>query len=277
MADVIIYCDGCGTAYDVMDGIGHLVEGHGSPIREQSRWFDREVDTEYEIARPHGAPAFHAWLLSQKFARSIDGLDLTDATVLSVCAGSGMDAEFLARAGARVTAVDISSGAAARTLERGRRFGFDVRAVVADAARLPFLDRSFDVAYVHDGLHHLERPDAALAEMARVSRYAVSVSEPARARITRLAVRLGLALEKEEAGNDVLRLAPDEIGDELRRHGFSVLKAERYAMFYRHVPGRPSRFLSRPGVFQLAKAGYRLANIPFGRFGNKLVVVAVRR
>jgi ubiquinone/menaquinone biosynthesis C-methylase UbiE len=44
---------------------------------------------------------------------------------------------------------------------------------VADAERLPFPDRSIDVVYVHDGLHHLARPEAGLAEMTRVARLAV--------------------------------------------------------------------------------------------------------
>ena len=63
-----------------------------------------------------------------------------------------------------------------------RRHGLEIEAVTADATRLPFADRSFDVVLVHDGLHHLEDPWLGLAEMARVARHTVSVTEPAEAR-----------------------------------------------------------------------------------------------
>jgi hypothetical protein len=48
-------------------------------------------------------------------------------------------------------------------------------------------------------------------------------------------------------------------------------------MYYRHQPGVVFRLLSRPGLFQLATAGWRLANAILGRFGNKMVVVGERR
>jgi ubiquinone/menaquinone biosynthesis C-methylase UbiE len=147
---------------------------------------------------------------------------------------------------------------------------------VADAERLPFRDRSFDLVYVHDGLHHLERPEAALAEMTRVARRAVSVTEPARAAATALAMRLGMAQDQEEAGNRVRRLTLDEVVAGLRSHGFEVVAAERYAMLYRHEPGRPTRALSSRPLFALAKVGLTAFNLVGGRIGNKLTVQAVR-
>ena len=130
--------------------------------------------------------------------------------------------------------------------------------------------------FVHDGLHHLDDPLAGLAEMARVARSAVCVSEPARARITALAVRAGLALEREEAGNRVGRLDAEAVEAELRRKGFRILESRRYGMYYRHEPGRLVRLLSHRGFFTAATTSFRLANAVAGRFGNKLAVVAVR-
>jgi SAM-dependent methyltransferase len=246
--------------------------------RKQAEYFDRELDREYEITRPHATPPLYRWLLEEKFRRSIAGVESTlrDATALAVCAGSGMDAEFLARMGADVIAADISLGAARRTAERARRYGLPVTPIVADVERLPFADASIDVVYVHDGLHHLERPDLGLAEMARVAGRAVCVSEPARATITRIAVRLGLALEHEESGNRVARLTLDGISDVLSAQGFRPARAERYAMYYRHEPGPAMRLLSMPALLPLAKGGFRFANCIAGRFGNKLAVQAVR-
>ena len=269
-------CRRCGQVFAMHDGVPVLLMGAASSALEQAAWFDSGVDSEYEITRPRGTPKFHQWLLAQKFRRSVEGLDLNSATALSVCAGSGMDAEFLARAGARVTAVDVSAGAAARTAERAVRFGVDITPVVADVERLPFCDAAFELVYVHDGLHHLEDPYRGLSEMARVTRMAISITEPAQARITRAAVRLGVALEREEAGNRVARLDPSEIASALTSFGFRIVRAARYAMLYRHEPGLPSRALSLPVVFPLACAAVNAANATLGRFGNKLVVVAVR-
>lgn len=117
-----------------------------------------------------------------------------------------MDAEFLARSGATVISSDISLGAAKRSAERAKRYGLRILPLVADVEHLPFLDRSVDLVYVHDGLHHLEKPLAGIAEMSRVASRAVSVTEPAQAAATRLAVRFGLALEREDAGNRVARV-----------------------------------------------------------------------
>jgi ubiquinone/menaquinone biosynthesis C-methylase UbiE len=249
------------------------------PKLRQGIFFDESVDAEWEIKRPVGAARMHRWLLEEKFRRAVLGLDflLSGGTVLVVCGGSGMDAQFLEEAGARVINSDLSLGAVRRAHERAQRAGLGFLSIVADAEHLPFADRCFDLVYVHDGLHHLDRPAAALAEVARVAATAVSVSEPARAAVTRLAVRFGLAQDREEAGNQVVRLTPDEIAEELTARGFEPAHMQRYGMYYRHEPGRAVRLFSKPALFPLAKGAFRLANRLAGRFGNKLVVQALRQ
>jgi len=267
---------GCGLRFDVENGIPVLITGPSELARRQAAWFDDHEDAEWEIERPNGAPALYRWLLEEKFRRAVEGVELREATALAVCAGSGMDAELLARAGAHVIALDISPGAARRASERARRHQFDLLAVVGDATCLPFRDASVDVVYVHDGLHHLDDPLAGLAEMARVARSVVCLSEPARARVTALAVRAGLALEREEAGNTVGRLDAETVGVELVKAGFRILASGRYGMYYRHEPGHLARILSHRGLLTAAKASFLLTNGIAGRFGNKLAVVAVR-
>jgi ubiquinone/menaquinone biosynthesis C-methylase UbiE len=279
-----IRCDGCGALYDIVEGIPALVTTAGDEIeheassQRQREYFDREDDSAFEVTRPHGTPRLHRWLLSEKFRRSVSELRpiLAGAVVVSVCGGSGMDAEFLARAGARVVLVDISLGAAKRARERALRFGLPIVPVVGDVMRLPLADDSVDLAYVHDGLHHVDRPLEGLTEMCRVARCAVSINEPARATVTAAAVKVGLALEREEAGNVVARLTVGEIESELERQGFHVARAERYGMYYRHHPGHAVRWLSVPGAFELAKVAFNVLNRVGGRFGNKLTVQAVR-
>ena len=263
-------------AADVHDEIDHM-HGHAGHKHQQADYFDRGVAEEFEISRPNGAPETYRWLLSEKFRRSIAGLpDLRGAAVVDVCCGSGMDAEMLARAGARVIAIDISEGCAARAMERAKRYGLDYLVVVGDVEHLPIATASADVSYVHDGLHHLTYPAAGLRELARVARRAISINEPAEALGTAVAVKFGLALEREDAGNRVARLRPDAVARELARAGFDA-RAERYLMYYKHEPGAAMEFASRPVVRDVYRGVVTAADRALGRWGNKLQVTATRR
>ena len=148
---------------------------------------------------------------------------------------------------------------------------------MADAEHLPFADRSVDIVYVHDGLHHLSDPLVGLAEMCRVARTCVMVTEPSRAAVTDIAVRLGIALEEEDAGNRVERVAAGDIAACLIDNGMDVVGIDRYAMYYQHEPGPWMRFFSRRRSFWAACAAVTTFNGVLGSIGNKLAVRAVRR
>jgi ubiquinone/menaquinone biosynthesis C-methylase UbiE/uncharacterized protein YbaR (Trm112 family) len=281
-------CSACGARYPVVDGripvlaadgrAGRYGEAAETRTARQVAFFDHEAKPEYEVMRPHGVPVVFGSLLVEKLRRGVQGLEacLPGGTALTVCGGSGMDAEYLARRGARVACADLSLGAARRADHRARRFGLELAPMVADAQRLPCGDRSFDLVYVHDGLHHLEDPLGAISEMARVASRGVSVNEPAEARLTAVAVRIGLAQNEEEAGNVVRRLRPEEVAEVVRSRGFEPLVAERYAMLYRHEAGPLYRLLSRPAVSGVALSALRAGDRLLGRVGNKLSVRAIR-
>lgn len=275
-----IVCQGCGWHGHRHEGVTVFAgpETAGNRLRLGTPGFFDSLPAEWEIDRPHGGPELYGWLMMEKFRRSVRGLEalLPDATVLTVCAGSGMDAEFLARAGARVIASDLSLGAALRARERARRYGLDITPVVAEVEALPFRTASVDIVYVHDGLHHLNDPEAGLLEMARVARHGVSITEPARAAATAIAVRLGLAREVEEAGNRVARLDRDWVVERLQTSGLRVVGADRYVMYYRHKPGTMMNLLSRTRLLSSARAIVIAANRLIGPVGNKLTVRAVR-
>lgn len=284
------HCLACSIQYPIEHGIPVLVtpdrdinddeldHDHGEHNRRQAAWFDDGRMAEFEITRPHDTPALYEWLLRGKARRALGPMKggLRGRTALVVCGGSGMDAEFISQRGAGVITSDISLGAARRAAERARRFGIPFLSIVAAAEQLPLRDASVDLVYVHDGLHHLAEPMPALDEMARVSGRWIAVTEPARAATTRVAIRLGLALDREPAGNKVVRFDPADLVGRLDRHGFDTLRARRYAMYYRHEPGRVTTLLSRPRVLPFALAACRLVDAVLGRVGNKLVVVSER-
>jgi ubiquinone/menaquinone biosynthesis C-methylase UbiE/uncharacterized protein YbaR (Trm112 family) len=284
-----VSCTVCEASYPRRQGIPILlppeVQGlssaDGEPVPHKARqvaFFDQDPLDDFGVVRPRGAPELYGWLLREKFRRSVMGLEhlLRGSTALTICGGSGLDAEFLARAGARVILSDISLGVVLQAKERAQRFGVDIALVVADAEALPFRDASIEIVYVHDGLHHLEQPAVGLAEMARVARRAVSVTEPASALATTAAVRLGWAEHEEEAGNPVRRMTIEEIVSELTARGFRPVFPHRYVMYYRHWPGRVVRTLSNPALLPLATAAFAATNRVLGRYGNKLAVQAVR-
>lgn len=90
------------------------------------------------------------------------------ARVLDVGCGAGLLTNYLAHAGLEVHGVDTSveSLAVAEQHDEGRR----VRYVHGDALDLPYPDASFDVVCAMDFLEHVEAPERAIREAARVLR-----------------------------------------------------------------------------------------------------------
>lgn len=235
------------------------------------------VDAAYERGRPHGTPLVYGRLLSEKLILGLEGIDPPGPgeTALTVCGGSGMEAELLARRGYRVASADLSPGATRRATERFERVGLSAVALVADTEQLPFEDSSFDLVYVHDGLHHLADPLRGLAEMARVAARAVSVNEPTPSPLTTVAMRLSLAQVREESGNPVRRLAAPDLERVLAVAGFDVIGRDRYALLYRHEAGPLYRFVSRRHLSSGALALLRGIRRGLGPVGNKLSLRAV--
>ena len=294
-----IVCRACAHDFPIVDGIpvmlndaalaGHdealeHAHGHaharggdgGAHKQGQADYFGQQ-DEEFEIERPWAQPWLYRWYYLEKARRGTRGLPSgSGVTALTVCGGSGMDAEFLARAGYPVICSDLSLAATRRARERARRRGLPIAVVVADVERLPFADRSIDVVLVHDGLHHLADPAPGLREIARVADRAVSITEPANATLTALAVRLGLALAIEPAGNPVRRFRPADVAEALQAQGFPHVRWQRYAMHHQHHPGWPMRLASLPIVRGVMFAAWRAANALLGRAGNRFALIARR-
>ena len=95
--------------------------------------------------------------------------DLRDRAVLDVGCGDGTLTLALARAGAAsVIGCDIDPRMISHAVARGARQQDAVHYTVADAARLPFADRSFELVTVVTVLAFIPDAEGAVREMARV-------------------------------------------------------------------------------------------------------------
>lgn len=90
-------------------------------------------------------------------------------SVLDVGTGTGVVAVTAARAGARVSALDLTPELLVEARENGRVAGYpDIAWQEGDAERLPYPDGLFDVVVSQFGHMFAPRPDVAVAEVRRV-------------------------------------------------------------------------------------------------------------
>ncbi|MFG2038933.1 demethylmenaquinone methyltransferase [Dactylosporangium sp. NPDC048998] len=86
--------------------------------------------------------------------------------VLDLGAGTGVSTLELGRSGALAVGADISVG----MLQAGRAKRPEVPLLAADALHLPFADETFDAVTISFALRNIADTDAALGEMARVTK-----------------------------------------------------------------------------------------------------------
>jgi SAM-dependent methyltransferase len=88
--------------------------------------------------------------------------------VLDVGCGTGVSSITAARAGAKVTALDLTPELLERARENGRIAEVDIECHEGDAEALPFGDASFDVVISQFAHMFAPRPEVAVGEMLRV-------------------------------------------------------------------------------------------------------------
>jgi ubiquinone/menaquinone biosynthesis C-methylase UbiE len=94
-----------------------------------------------------------------------------DTIVIDVACGAAHVAEQVAPHVRQVVGVDLTRPLLDLGAQRLRDSGIaNVLLQEAHAADLPFVEASFDLVMCRSALHHFSRPDAAVAEMARVCR-----------------------------------------------------------------------------------------------------------
>jgi ubiquinone/menaquinone biosynthesis C-methylase UbiE len=139
-----------------------------------NRWVndDQEVHWDrrrfYRDARDPAAEAFARPKL-EWLAAALD-VDPEEATVLDVGAGTGMFTHWWTELGAKTVGLELSENMI-------RRSACPELMQVGNVYEIPFDDDSFDIVFAGNLLHHLERPQDALREMARVARRGVAIVE----------------------------------------------------------------------------------------------------
>ena len=98
-------------------------------------------------------------------------LNLAPGTsMLDVGCGAGQIAIPAARAGVRVTGIDIAANLIAKARERAAAEGLEARFDEGDAEMLPYADAAFDIVVSLIGAMFAPRPDMVAAELLRVCR-----------------------------------------------------------------------------------------------------------
>jgi SAM-dependent methyltransferase len=139
---------------------------HGEIAAEKfsAEWFDA-IDARFlDSARLYATDA-------QPFDRLIPFERLKGARVLEIGCGMGLHSELMTRAGADVTAIDISPTSVEATRRRLDVKGLTAEIVEGDAVALPFEDDTFDFVWSWGVIHHS-------AQTARIVRQVHRVLKP---------------------------------------------------------------------------------------------------
>lgn len=90
--------------------------------------------------------------------------------ILDLATGTGWTSRLAARSGAEVVGVDLGPDLVEAARARAQAEGLDIEYQVGDAEDLAFDDASFDAVISTCGIMFATRPEAAAAELARVTR-----------------------------------------------------------------------------------------------------------
>lgn len=184
--------------------------------REAHAWWDPHS---HAFRSLHAVNALRRELFAEWFGPRLDG-----RAVVDLGCGGGLLAQWFADAGARVAGIDVSPASARVAADHVA--GLFAR---GDAQHAPFADACADVVVLADVLEHVARPDAVLAEAARILRpggacFVSTLNRTRRARILAVWLAEGLGLVPRGTHDARMFVTPDELA---RWSAVSGLAVER--------------------------------------------------
>lgn len=135
--------------------------GEFTTLPYSREWFD-EIDQVHILAARLFATE------RQPFDRILPLERLAGKHVLEIGCGMGLHTETMARAGALVTAIDLTRTGVVGTKRRLELKALDARVLHADAEELPFKANSFDFVWSWGVIHHSARTAKIVREISRV-------------------------------------------------------------------------------------------------------------
>ncbi len=106
---------------------------------------------------------------STRLERMTERLNIAPgSTVLDVGAGTGVLIPILSRRSGRLVALDFAEGMLRRARAKG--FNGNIEYLIADVARIPVCDNTFDVTVCYSCFPHFHNKLIALAEISRVTK-----------------------------------------------------------------------------------------------------------
>jgi len=236
-----------------------------------NRWYDDLGDRWWDLKGPVAPlhdlnPARFSY-----FARAAG--DLEGAKVLDVGCGGGILADNFARAGARVTGLDLSHASLVSADRHSRDNSLEIDFVNATGDSIPFGDSSFDIVVTSDFLEHVENLDGTVGECARVLRPGglfmyETINRTFRARFVAVwLLERTLHLIPENTHDPRMFIKPETLREVMERHG--ILNRET-----RGVAPAAGAFGALIGFIKRGSAGpfkiTRDTSIAYIGFGNKV-------
>lgn len=134
-------------------------------INQKKQW-NEAAKTWVEFVR--GGKNYYAENLNGPALKRMVG-NVERKQMLEIGCGEGCLSRFFAKAGAEVTAIDLSDALINAAEEEEEREQLGVKYFAADAANLDMLEhQSFDIAYCHMALEDIADHEGAIAEVSRV-------------------------------------------------------------------------------------------------------------
>lgn len=194
--------------------------------------------------------------------------DPSDLRCLDIGCGHGITAFYLSKYFKKVIGLDFSR----KALETAKKLLHiteteNVEIMVGDAESLSFDDKSFDVVFFKDLLHHTSNPVDVLSEMKRVSKQGriIGVESNARSLQTRYIAKRNI----HERG--MLRQNVEQLKEMFNAAELSLVKFKEYGFYPYHLP---IPLVNRVGILlqPIAKFEDLMLYTPLKKYANYIII-----